>query len=156
MPSTNRDAILTRSQITTGYRLSYLANFFVGPLYSKIARRTGLARSEFVVIFCLHHLGVLMAQEICDITGRPKNSISQAVTKLVRLGLIEKQVDNADGRRAPLKITLAGTALYTGIIPMFQQREQAMLSVLTEREREQFERLLGKLVLRSDNWEQSN
>ncbi len=153
--SLHRRSILTRSEITVGYRLSYLANFFVGPLYSEISRRTGLARSEFVVLFCLRHLGILMAQDICEITGRPKNSISQAVTKLVRQGLIEKQVDQADGRRAPLKITPAGEALYTEIIPMFQQREQAMLSVLTERERGQFERLLGKLVLRADHWEQA-
>ncbi len=150
--SEHRDTILTRSAITVSYRLSYLTNFLVEPLYNEVSRQTGLARSEFVVLFCLNHLGVLTAQDVCEITGRPKNSISQAVTKLVNQALIEKQVDSSDARRAPLALTAAGQALYLQLIPLFVQREQAMLSVLTEREREQFEKLIGKLVLRTDNW----
>lgn len=150
--SLHRDTILTKSEITTGYRLNYLANFFVGPVYSEVSRSTGLARSEFVVLFCLQQLGTLTAQDVCDITGRPKNSISQAVSKLATQGLIKKQADSRDGRRAPLLLTAKGLALYEELIPLFQQREKDMLSVLTEREKTQFANLLGKLVLRNDNW----
>ena len=95
--SLHRSAILTESEITTGFRLNYLANFFVGPVYSEVSRVSGLARSEFVVLFCLQHSGTLTAQDVCDITGRPKNSISQAVNKLVVQGLIKRQTDTTDG-----------------------------------------------------------
>jgi MarR family transcriptional regulator, temperature-dependent positive regulator of motility len=150
--SSHRHSILQDNPITTGYRLNYLANFFVEPVYAEIARRKGLARSEFVVIFCLHQLGTLTAQDVCAITGRPKNSISQAVTKLIQRELIEKQSDAGDARRAPMNLTALGQQVYEELIPLFMQREQSMLAVLSPREREQFERLLGKLSLRSDNW----
>jgi DNA-binding MarR family transcriptional regulator len=154
--SLHRNAILAKSEITTGFRLNYLANFFVGPVYSQVSRSTGLARSEFVVLFCLQHVGTLTAQDVCDITGRPKNSISQAVNKLALQGLIKRQADSTDGRRAPLTLTAKGLSLYNELIPLFQQREKEMLSVLTVREQEQFAKLLGKLVLRSDNWTQTS
>jgi DNA-binding MarR family transcriptional regulator len=154
--SLHRNAILTKSEITIGFRLNYLANFFVGPVYSEVSRSTGLARSEFVVLFCLQQVGTLTAQDVCDITGRPKNSISQAVNKLALQGLIKRQADSTDGRRAPLALTPKGLSLYNELIPLFQRREKEMLSVLTEREQEQFAKLLGKLVLRSDNWTRTN
>lgn len=148
-----RHQILGASAITVGYRLSYLANFFVGPIYNEITRTTGLARSEFVVLFCIEHVGELSAQDVCEITGRPKNSVSQAVTKLLKAGLIQRRTDSTDARRSILGLTSKGDALYRQLIPRFQQRETEMLSVLTPREREQFARLIGKLTLRGDNWE---
>ncbi len=148
----HRDIILGKNVITVGYRLSYLANFLVGSLYKEVARLTGLARSEFVVLFCLHHLGVLTAQEVCGITGRPKNSISQAVTKLAAHALIEKEAHSSDARRVPLRLTDSGKAMYELLIPLFVEREREMLSVLTDRERDQLEKLLGKLVQRNDSW----
>lgn len=153
--SSHRHSILTENVITAGFRLNYLANFFVEPVYAEIGRRSGLARSEFVVLFCLHHLGTLTAQEVVAITGRPKNSISQAVTKLSQRELIEKQADEADARRSPLVLTPAGHALYEELIGLFQDRQAQMLSVLSKREQDLFDKLLGKLVLRDDNWTNS-
>jgi DNA-binding MarR family transcriptional regulator len=150
--SLHRQNILTENTITTGFRLNYLANFFVAPVYAEIARRTGMARSEFVVLFCLHHLGTLTAQDIVSITGRPKNSISQAVTKLMQRGLVEKQADSNDARRAPMQLSVTGSNEYQSLIGLFQERQARMLAVLSKREQEQFEKLLGKLVLRDDNW----
>lgn len=150
--SSHRHSILSENVITSGFRLNYLANFFVAPVYAEIAKRTGLARSEFVVLFCLHHLGTLTAQDVVAITGRPKNSISQAVTKLMQRGLIEKQADASDARRAPMQLSAAGATQYEDLIGLFQDRQAQMLSVLSKREQEQFDKLLGKLVLRDDNW----
>lgn len=40
----------------------------------------------------------LTANIICALTGRPKNSISRGVIRLVRDGLITTSVDEADRR----------------------------------------------------------
>jgi len=148
-----RERVLGASPIPVGYRISYLANFFVGPVYAEISRSCGLARSEFVVLFCLRNVGELTAQDVCQITGRPKNSVSQAVTKLAAAGLIRRRTDEQDARRAILGLTTRGRELYERLIPLFRLREEQMLAVLTPREREQFERLLRKLTLRPDDWE---
>jgi MarR family transcriptional regulator, temperature-dependent positive regulator of motility len=152
MSDSHRNAILNANAITIGYRLAYLANFFTGPVYGEVMRRHGIARSEFVVLFCLQHVGTLSAQEVCEITGRPKNSISQAVTKLAAAGYIERRGDPKDARRMQLVATAAGRKLYSQVMPLFLERERAMLSPLSERELKQFDALLAKLVLRNDDW----
>lgn len=152
MAHDQRNAILNKNAITVGYRLSYLANFFTGPVYSEVMRRHGIARSEFVVLFCLLHVGTLAAQDVCEITGRPKNSISQAVTKLSAAGYIERKADSEDGRRMKLVATSAGRKLYDQVMPLFREREKSMLATLSAREIKQLDALLAKLVLRDDDW----
>jgi MarR family transcriptional regulator, temperature-dependent positive regulator of motility len=152
MADSQRNAILSKNAITIGYRLAYLANFFTGPVYSEVMRRHGVARSEFVVLFCLLHVGTLTAQEVCEITGRPKNSISQAVTKLVGAGYIVRNADRDDARRMKLVATAAGRKLYEQVMPLFIARERTMLATLSAREIKQLDSLLAKLVLREDAW----
>lgn len=145
-------SILSHCAVNTVFRLNYLSNFFLEPIYSEMMRDVGMARSEFVVVFTLKQLETLTAQDICDITGRPKNSISQAVTKLDARKLIRKGVDESDARRTLLSLTAAGLAMYERVIKPFERREEAMLSVLTAKERAQFSALLGKLTMRDDDW----
>lgn len=147
-----RDSILRSNPTPFAYRISYVANLFAGSVYRELAARHQVARSEFVVVFCLRNLGELMAQDIAQITGRPKNSISRAVNALLQRKLIARQVDPADARRAPLSLTRQGVALYDAALPLFKEREQAMLAPLTTRERETLDRLLAKLVLRDATW----
>ncbi len=154
--SWHRTKILSDNEILTSYRLVLLANYFVGPIYADISQRYGIARGEFVVIFCLHQLGPLTAQDVCDITRHPKNSVSQALSKLVEQGYVKKKSDPEDGRRSFLHLTAKARQLYAKVMPIFREREQSMLSLLTSAERVQFLRILGKLVLRDDDWIQGD
>lgn len=144
--------MLEHGVATVGYRLSYLANFYTEPVYKEIDRRYGLARSEFVVLLCLRRLGELTAQNICESTGRPKNSISQAVAKLAAAKHITRKADEVDARRTYLSLTASGRKLCDDIMPLFRAREAQMLSVLDAAERRQFENLLERLTQRQDGW----
>lgn len=144
--------ILERSPIPYAFRINWLANFYTGTVYRQVKERFGVVRSEFVVLFCLENLGELTAQDVSHVTGRPKPSVSRAVNALVHKGLVGRETDANDARRALLAPTRAGHALYRAAMPLFVAVETAMLSTLGAREREQLDRLLGKLVLRSDGW----
>lgn len=144
--------IFDNRDIGTAYPLICIANFFVGPIYKEVTARHGIARSEFAAIFCLHNLGSLTAQDICAINGFPKNSVSQAVAKLLERDLIRRQTDRADARRAPLALTARGARLYEQIIPLFRERETGLLATLTAAERRQLRKLLLKLAVRDDDW----
>lgn len=146
--------MLEKGAATIGWRLSYLANFYVGPVYKRVSHVNGLARSEFVVLYCLERLGTLTAQDIVEITGRPKNSISQAVSKLTAAGHVCKEQDADDARRSHLRLTRSGQKACDEVIPCFVEREQDMLAVLSAQERKQFETLLEKLTLREDGWDE--
>lgn len=145
-------AVMDSPKTSLGFRLSYLANFFTGPVYREVARTHRLSRSEFVVLLCLKELGALTAKDICALTGRPKNSISQAIAKLARLGHLSRVPDPADARRSLLKPTRRGVALCARIVPKFSAREADMLAPLTRDERRQFGHLLVKLTRRDDEW----
>lgn len=147
-----RHKILETNPIRFAYRISYLANFFTSSVYREVAARFSVARSEFVVVFCLHELGELSAQDICDITGRPKNSISRAVNAMLERGFIARRADPVDARRAVLALTRAGREMHAAAMPLFVEREAAMLAPLTDAERRTLDRLLAKLVLRDDDW----
>lgn len=144
--------ILDQNTIRIGYRVSYLANFFSGPIYRELEAAEGLTRPEFVVMFCLAHCGSLTAQGISNMTGRPKNSLSRAVHRLVARGLITRVAAPRDPRQAQLDLSAAGRETLERITPRFTRRETEMLSPLTAQERQEFDRLLGKLVHRDDGW----
>jgi MarR family transcriptional regulator, temperature-dependent positive regulator of motility len=149
----HRDLIQEVNPIPIAYRISLLANLFTGSVYRQVAAQHGVARSEFVVVFCLRSLGELTAQDIVDITGRPKNSISRSVHAMLQRGYVARRVDPDNARRAPLTLTRTGKQLYDEVLPLFHAREAAMLAVLTSRERDTLDKLLSKLAVRSDRWE---
>lgn len=144
--------ILDETAIRIGYRVSYLANFFSGPIYRELEAVEDLTRPEFITLFCLAHCGGLTAQDISNMTGRPKNSLSRAVHRLVARGFISRVAAPKDPRQALLDLSAAGRETVERILPRFSRREDRMLSPLTPQERREFDRLLGKLVHREDDW----
>ncbi|WP_376093699.1 MarR family winged helix-turn-helix transcriptional regulator [Roseomonas sp. CCTCC AB2023176] len=144
--------ILDAPTITPGYRFSWLANFFSGPIYCGLESDPGLSRPELVVLFCLAHASGIPAAAICRATGRPKNSISRAIARLLAAGRIRRRTDAADRRAGLLGLTDEGRALDEALIPRFRARQAAMLAPLSAGERAALDRLLGKLVRRDDDW----
>src|SRR4051812_41864369 len=146
------DAILKNNPIPAAYRISYVANFYVGPLVAKMEKEFKLTRPEWIVLFCLTRQPRLNAQQISIVTGRPKTSIASAVKLLQNKKLITRKTDVADSRRRVLHLTEAGQRIYTAIIKSFVEREQAMLEALDAAERRELIRLFGKIIAVADAW----
>ena len=140
------DAVFERNEVRDTFRVSYLANRLVLPVYDDIKRTYGLSRGEYLLLFCLSHVDALTAQDVADVTGRPRNSISRAVHRMLDEGYLARSADPSDGRQALLKITPKGRKLHNKIVPCFMERERELLSVLTTAERKQLDNLLSKLV----------
>lgn len=150
----NPMALLDSKQVRIAARLSWLANFFSGPLYRELELTRGLTRPEFTVLHCLAQCPNVTAQDICVMTGQSKNNLSRAIRRLLRDGRIARTEDSGDARARLLMLTDRGTALYGELIGLFVRREQEMLRPLSVGERADLDRLLGKLVTRSDDWAQ--
>lgn len=147
--------ILRRNEIPFGYRIGYLFNHFAGPVYKWTAAEAGIQRPEFATLFCIAHLEHPTATDVTELTGIPKNSVSRAVARLLKQGLVKRAADASDGRRAVLSMTPRGRKLYESVLPRFQERQDRMVAVLTPAERQEFSRLLNKLVERDDDWAQT-
>ncbi len=142
----NLAAIFERNDVRDTFRISYLANRLVLPAYDEIKREFGLNRGEYLLLFCLSYIEELTAQDVADMTGRPRNSISRAVHRMLEDGYLTRSPDPADGRQALLRITPEGRALHGEIVPRFVAREDQILSSLDSDERRQLDGLLAKLV----------
>ncbi|WP_272011035.1 MarR family winged helix-turn-helix transcriptional regulator [Roseovarius sp. ZX-A-9] len=134
------------------YRMSLWSNFFNGPVYKQLQKTHGLVRDEVNTLFCLAHLDDLNQRDICLVMGRPKNSVSRAIARLVERDLIEARGDPGDRRRAKLRLKPKGRALYETTSRLFVEREAKMLASLTPREREQLGAILTKLMESHHEW----
>lgn len=147
--------ILNGNPILDAYLLNYLANFYIGPLLKVVDSRQGLTRPEWIVIFCLTQHEGLNAQQISEVTGRAKSSVSLAVNQLQKKKLLQRLPDPHDGRRQVLKLTPAGHTAYEDLVTFFVERQEAMLSCLTEEERLALRKLMLKLTDHMDGWAES-
>ena len=144
--------MLNETELSDAWRLNFLANFFVGKAYRILEARFGISRPEFVVLYCLSQRPGLVAQEVCDVTGLPKNSISRAVLSLLNRQLIERAPSPKDGRAKSLIMTGSGRSLIDEIIPVFETRQSRMLAALEPDEQRDFRRLLMKLIDGLPEW----
>jgi DNA-binding MarR family transcriptional regulator len=140
------DAMLAKNVDRDGYRIGLWANFYTVPVFAEIERRFGLLRDENNILFCLTHYGSLTARSICEVTARPKNSVSRAVERLLGAGLIRRETDPADRRKGVLTITPKGREILAQTSVLFQEREALMLRRLNAADRRTLDRLLTKLM----------
>ena len=127
-------------------RFNYLALRYNVPLYGWVKERFDLSRVEFVVIYNLAVVGPFTASEIASSTAFPKNTMSRAVNRLVKLGLIAREADGDDRRAQIISLEPAGQAIFDEAIPRFAGLEQDMLAPLNLVEREMLSMLLAKVV----------
>lgn len=135
------------------YWISYLANHFTIPAYRKLGDALGITRHEGLILLSLDTLqNGLTAGEIAELSGRPKNSISRAVSSLEKRQLIRRRSATSDRRQQPMTLTAEGRGVAKKISAHFRHRSDAAMNALTQNEQEQLGRLLAKLVSASSSW----
>lgn len=128
-------------------RFNYLGLRYNTPLYGWVEARFGLSRAEFVVIYSLGLMEDVTASEIAASTAFPKNTLSRAVNRLAKLGLILRNEGQTDRRQHNLSLTPQGRAVLDEALPRFVALEDEMLAPLTLVEQETLSALMAKVVL---------
>lgn len=147
-----RKEILQNEVLPFGWRINYLANYYSLIGNRQLMRRFNTTRQEFVVLFCLANSSEITAQDVVEVTGRPKNTISRAVKSLVGKGYITKHTHSTDSRAEILRLESDGKRLYDQIIKVFEERDLAMMAGLNEAERESLKQLLDKILETFNPW----
>jgi DNA-binding MarR family transcriptional regulator len=142
-------AIFDTIEYPDAYRITYLANAIVFPAYAAIQRDFGLVRAEYVLLACLSHFDALTAQDVADISRRPRNTVSRAVHRMVAEGHLTRDPDPRDGRQAVLRITPSGRALHDRIATYLARRQEEVLGGLSASERRTLSKLLRKAALQA-------
>ena len=140
-------ARLWRNPCGFSARFNYLGLRYNTPLYGWVEERFGLSRAEFVVIYSLGLLDGVTASEIAASTAFPKNTLSRAVNRISKLGLIRRNEDENDRRQHNLTLTPQGRALFDEAMPRFAALETEILAPLSLVEQETLSALMAKVVL---------
>ena len=135
-----------------GLRVTVVSNRYLYPLNAELERKYKVLRDDVAVINCLSITSATTAQEIVRYTGRPKNSISRAVTKLEAERILRRKAHLRDGRASTLSLTPRGKKLFAQIRGYFAKRDQRLIEVLSDKEKNEFNRLLTKISEGSADW----
>jgi len=139
-------SILEDNPTITAYRMSFLTQRYITKL-SKILEDThGLLFHEWALVFILYLKPDLTATDLVEVTGRPKNTISRALNRLISMRLVQSTKDATDSRAKLLRVTERGRALYEEVTPTIVGIEREMYSVLNTRESDSLNRYLTKVI----------
>lgn len=140
------EQLLVDNVLQEVWRICYLANSFVFPIYARFAKQHDILRPEFVTLFCLSHYQPLIAQDIVRMTGLPKNTISRGVKRLLDRGLIARGDHPDDRRMSRLSLTSEGRAMLDRLMPTVESRRDRLIGCLTAAERAELDRMLTKMA----------
>jgi DNA-binding MarR family transcriptional regulator len=145
-------SVVTNGPISDAWRFTLWSNYYTEPCFSAMSRDFDVGRDEFNVLSCLSSYGPMAAKTICEVTGRPKNSISRAVTRLSERKMIRRKINPLDRRESSLILNESGRKLYERVLPVAIERQSTMLSGLSSAERALLDQVLNKLMQFRHEW----
>jgi len=126
--------------ITKSYRmLSLLAEHSIA--------KAGLCLTDFAALEALLHKGPLTISEIQDKVLLASGSMTAAVDRLEKLGLVMRKSSASDRRARVVELTAKGKRLAASCFEQHAKDLEALMSALSEKEKERVYRSLKKLGL---------
>lgn len=132
------------------YRLSILSNTVSGAIARRYAEGYGLSVADWRVMAVLGLAQPLTQKEICARTRMDKVQVSRAVSRLLETGTLDRVVDDADRRRAHLRLSARGEAIYAEVAPATLDWETRLLEGFSAEERRALDALMAKLQAAAD------
>jgi DNA-binding MarR family transcriptional regulator len=125
------------------YRLSRASSSMSRSAGLRYRREFDVSIGEWRAIALIASDPTLTLTRLARRSGLDKAQMSRVVSRLIERNLVNRTA--GPGRTAQLALTEAGTAVYRGLIAAANERDAAFLAILSEDEREVFERALTKL-----------
>jgi MarR family 2-MHQ and catechol resistance regulon transcriptional repressor len=113
---------------------------------SSIAK-AGLCLTDFAALEALLHKGALTISEIQDKVLLASGSMTAAVDRLEKLGLVVRKASPSDRRARVVELTPQGKRLAASCFEKHAKDLEALMSVLSEKEREKLYGSIKKLGL---------
>ncbi|GAB5456175.1 MAG: MarR family transcriptional regulator [Henriciella sp.] len=127
------------------YRLSVLSNAVSSKIAKIYEQEFELSVWQWRIIAVLGEREGLTSTEVAQRTLMDKPTVSRAAASLIERGILERSIDSDDRRRAPMRLTDEGKAIYAAVIPRAMESERELLNAISEDEAETLHRLLSRL-----------
>lgn len=104
---------------------------------------------EWRIIALLGAFSPFSLQALAREVDVDKSQASRIVSGLIQRGLLHRGADENDGRGVQLSLTPQGKTVYRRVFPKAVERNESLLSVLSEDDRQSLERILTQLTERA-------
>ena len=108
-----------------------------------------LTTQEWKALAIIADGGPMTPAEIRRHSTQDKSTISWALKRLIRCGILIKTPSKGDARTFQVSLSTAGWAYYQLIVPQARALERDSFKILTRLEKQTFARLVKKLTTRS-------
>jgi DNA-binding MarR family transcriptional regulator len=102
---------------------------------------------EWRILLNLATLGPAPGRKIASVIGVDTAAVSRSLKILAERGLVLVERDETHVRRQIVSLTDEGLALYARMEPIAMEREERMLSIFSDGERDLFINLLQRLII---------
>ena len=137
----------------------YLVRIFYRAVITSVSQvyttRYGLSVSEWRTMAVLGAHSALSAGEIVEKSSMDKVNVSRAIKSLREAGLLKRDIDGDDRRRAVVRLTDKGRDVFHDLVPRVMQVEDGLLQGLSHSERATLFRLMEKVRDNADALPQS-
>ena len=128
------------------YRLSVLSNAVSSKIAKIYEQEFELSIWQWRIIAVLGERAGLTSTEVAQRTLMDKPTVSRAAASLIERGILERHIDRDDRRRAPMRLTDEGEAIYAAVKPRALESERALLEALSQEEIATLHGLLSRLA----------
>lgn len=128
------------------YRLARLHGASGAPVIRLLEGRYGIARREWAVLALLAARGALAPSALATQLQLDRPRTSRAIGTLVAKGLVSRAAQPGDARRAQVRLTAAGRALYESLFPQVAAHNARVVAVLDDATLDALDRALDALT----------
>jgi DNA-binding MarR family transcriptional regulator len=120
-------------ETSLGYQVNYLARLLAQALHERIAP-LGVVPGQFAQLLTLYAEDGLTQRELCDRVGIEQPTMANTLQRMERDGLIRREPDPADGRRARVLLTDRARDLEAPLVAAAQDVNALATKGLDQRE----------------------
>lgn len=132
------------------YRVLVLSNTLGKGAVRFYTQRLNVSLPEWRLVAALSMNAPITVNALSVELSTDKGWISRTVAALAQKGYVRTGPDESDARKVILELTPKGKALYKKAVPSVLKRQEQLLSVLSQDERNVFDHLLAKLQQRAN------
>ncbi|MFT4468554.1 MarR family winged helix-turn-helix transcriptional regulator [Arthrobacter sulfonylureivorans] len=129
------------------FNLIRVTNRILKDLEVSVHRPSGISFAGYQLLFSLKTVGQVHPNLLARLAGVSTASMSSLLNTLERYGLVTREPDPSDGRKAIVSLTDEGESVVAELCMNNNQREQEWVAGLTETEASILTELLKKLLL---------
>lgn len=130
-------------------RMATLTHTIMRSVAAVFEDRFGISIPEWKVLAIIHEAPGLSAVAVARCANMDTVAVSRAVTKLMDVGYVVRDLDTEDRRRSVLNLSEEGHALHSQVAPVALDIEKSLFDELSDEEMQVFEKVMQKLGAKS-------